>query len=32
MITDTAHVAQHLILGDAAAPLLLLGLPPRPRQ
>ena len=28
----SAHVAQHLILGDAAAPLLLLGLPPRPRR
>lgn len=24
----TAHVAQHMILGDLAAPLLLLGLPP----
>lgn len=28
----SAHVGQHLILGDAAAPLLLLGLPPRPRR
>ncbi len=28
----SAHVAQHLILGDAAAALLLLGLPPRPRR
>ena len=28
----SAHVAQHLILGDVAAPLLLLGLPPRPRR
>lgn len=27
----SAHVGQHLILGDAAAPLLLLGLPPRVR-
>ncbi|MGH2945522.1 MAG: cytochrome c oxidase assembly protein [Solirubrobacteraceae bacterium] len=28
----TAHVAQHIVLGDAAAPLLLLGLPPEPRR
>lgn len=28
----SAHVGQHLILGDAAPPLLLLGLPPRPRR
>ena len=28
----SAHVGQHLILGDIAAPLLLLGLPPRPRR
>lgn len=28
----SAHVGQHLILGDAAAPLLLLGLPPWPRR
>lgn len=28
----TAHVAQHLLLADVAAPLLLLGLPPRPRR
>ena len=28
----TAHVAQHIILGDLAAPLLLLGLPARARQ
>lgn len=27
-----AHVAQHVVLGDAAAPLLLLGLPPRVRR
>lgn len=28
----TAHVAQHIILGDAAAPLLLIGLPPQARH
>lgn len=28
----SAHVGQHLILGDVAAPLLMLGLPPRPRR
>ena len=28
----TAHVAQHVILGDAAAPLLLIGLPPQARR
>lgn len=28
----SAHVAQHLVLGDVAAPLLLLGLPPRARR
>ena len=28
----SAHVGQHLILGDVAAPLLLLGLPPWPRR
>ena len=28
----TAHVGQHLVLGDAAAPLLLLGLPPGARR
>ena len=27
----TAHVAQHIVLGDVAAPLLLLGLPPQTR-
>lgn len=28
----TAHVGQHVVLGDAAAPLLLLGLPPQARS
>ena len=28
----TAHVGQHLVLGDIAAPLLLLGLPPEGRR
>lgn len=28
----TAHVGQHIVLGDAAAPLLLLGLPPEARR
>ena len=28
----TAHVGQHVLLGDVAAPLLLLGLPPQARR